>query len=335
MDFRGFFNKLKEQVGGSTDANPREDPPEMIPEAPAVPAGTQTPPPLRGNASGGSSPRGAFLPGMTSREQSGGANPRAIVQNEKDDSVYQMRSGHIAQIEAMFGEFGPQVCSYMLTQSLSDGGVKRTLAKLGLQSRGRDGADLALIENWILKSGVPEFCQKVGLKLHRNAPPPPLAPPPIKEEPKMTVRSITPGSPEPLASPDARSARPAGFNPRNAETRPGIYPRPAESRPAPSGPPAPGNPSPLQKVSITPIGLAGKDVQRVHNRPAPAEAPRPVTPEPPPPPAAMKSPLPVAPPAPFVVPAPPPPTPPSVPSSAANELMRSALEEDSQRNPGR
>lgn len=77
----------------------------------------------------------------------------------------------------MFGEFGPVICAYMLSQSLSQGGVARVVTKLGLRSKGRDGADMAQVENWLLRHGVEKFRAKVGLRQNAHD-----APPPSREE---------------------------------------------------------------------------------------------------------------------------------------------------------
>jgi hypothetical protein len=190
----------------------------------------------------------------------GGATQGGVVQNDTDDSVYNQRSEHVQRIENMFGEFGSTICAYMLTHSMTDGGVKRIITKLSLSSRGREGADLALIESWILKNGAEAFAKAVNLRLQpAAAPPPPLAPPPAKHDVKVTVR--------PLEAP-----RPGGGGFAYA---PGAKPR-TENFP-PTEPRSPDTPTPssgetnqrghLQKVTVRPIGLQGKEVVRLHQRP--------------------------------------------------------------------
>jgi hypothetical protein len=84
-------------------------------------------------------------------------------------------------------------------------------------------------------------------------------PPPVTDEAKISVRPLSakdrPGlhapsmpTPRPLAQPAAPRPRLAGQE--NASTQ-GF----------------PGGASPHQKIGVVPLGLAGKDVQRVHNRP--------------------------------------------------------------------
>lgn len=257
MDFRGLFNKLKEQVTGPTAEPVAEEPLEEE----VTPGSMGQEPPARPTPTGKGNPAG-----LQTRDPSGtGGRSRThgVVQNEKDDSVYNMRSEHIARIEAMFGEFGPTVSSYMLTQSLTDGGVRRVLMKLELQSRGRDGADLALIENWILRHGADSFCERVKLRNNRSAPPPPpSAPPnPSREALNVTVRPL-------------EGNRPGHQAPQTSQNRVGPRPRPVGQENASSqGAPA----SHLNKISITPLGLAGKDVQRVHQRPESGPQPPPLS----------------------------------------------------------
>ncbi|MBI1290032.1 hypothetical protein GC173_02140 [bacterium] len=267
MDFRSFFNKIKDQVGQVTGAEAGE--PEASPQLPSdtgsgASARPATPYPRTRPDGTGTNPAGLHQRDPAST--GGRSRSEGVVQNEKDDSVYNMRSEHVSRIEAMFGEFGPAISSYMLTQSLTDGGVRRVLVKLDLQSRGRDGADLAQIENWILRHGIETFCDKVKIRLGGAAPPPPpMAPPPQKDEPRVTVRPLQPN-------------RPGAQAPVMGTPRPG----PQQPRPRPVGQEnsSPANPqnSPTQKVAFAPIGLVGKDVQRVHSRPE-SPAPPPVSTE--------------------------------------------------------
>ncbi len=117
-------------------------------------------------------PSSSGIAGLHQRHDDEGAPPprSGVVQNDVNDSVYKMRAEQVARIDAMFGEFGPAVSSYLLTQSLMPGGIKRLVQKLELQSRGREGADLALIANWITEAGTATFCQKVGLRQHVPTP---------------------------------------------------------------------------------------------------------------------------------------------------------------------
>jgi len=70
----------------------------------------------------------------------------------------------IEQVEAMFGEFGPAIASYMLSSAMSEKGIQVILQKLDLHTRGRVGADMAQIEAWILANGVEEFRRAVGIR---------------------------------------------------------------------------------------------------------------------------------------------------------------------------
>lgn len=110
------------------------------------------------------------------------------------------RDEQIERIEAMFGEFGPSVSVYMLAQLLSQGGITRTVQRLGLRTRGREGADMVQIENWILTNGVENFCRLVGIqkKNQSNETPPPQDSSPEQskeahpESPELKVRPINP-----------------------------------------------------------------------------------------------------------------------------------------------
>lgn len=109
-------------------------------------------------------------------------NKAGLVQNEVNDSAYLQRAEQVQAIEAMFGEYGPAVSSFLLTQSLMPGGVGRVVQKLGMSSRGRDGADLAQINGWLGKHGVDAFCEKVRIRQRTSRGSGEVTPPPTDGE---------------------------------------------------------------------------------------------------------------------------------------------------------
>jgi hypothetical protein len=119
-----------------------------------------------------------------------GPGGRQGLESAPDTAAYQRRSDQIEQIETMFGEFGLIICSHILTQSLMPGGIKRLTIKLEISSRGRDGADLAMVCKWIENHGVDAFCKKVGLRTSTtlNLPIPPPIPP--KDDRSSALRVV-------------------------------------------------------------------------------------------------------------------------------------------------
>lgn len=128
--------------------------------------------------------------------------PEAI-QREFNRPSTHFNEEEIDRIESMFGEFGPAVCAYILTQLHIQGGIGRTVQKLEMRSRGRISADMAQIENWILSQGVEKFCSKVGIRLkpHEIATPPPHEPgddatQPLRvSTPDLKIKPINPSTP--------------------------------------------------------------------------------------------------------------------------------------------
>ncbi|CAN5435110.1 hypothetical protein BH09SUM1_BH09SUM1_17730 [soil metagenome] len=244
-------------------------------EAPAGPPGMELAQPSSGPRTRNSS----------DGEQSDSPLRQGLIASGAGDQAYRQRSEQVNSIEALFGEFGPSVCSYMLTQSLSSGGIGRVIKKLNLNSRGRDGADMAQIEGWILKNGVEPFCKSVGIRTTAPTPLPMTTP----MGPTLGASPSTPGltvKPLPEAS---RTPRPSNMTPLPVS---GEFPRaPAVA------------PTHIQRVSVQPTSLKGKDVMRVQTRdafedphltPNPAAAAPPSVPVPPPmpPPRAVPQPIP-------------------------------------------
>lgn len=320
MEFMNLFNKLKSQINQAKESLAGEKSGEAPPPAVSgtgtgsgtgsgsgMPAARRADGPSssgtgRGEAAGRPAELsdGSVSPMISTRESTPGVpglrtrgdGPAiaGIVQNDKDDSVYNMRNELVQRVEAMFGEFGPQVCAYMLTQALTTGGIARVVKKLGLTSRGRDGADMAQVEAWILKNGVEPFCKVAGVRIGPAAPPPPMPDPGtgMREGKDPRVRPLDPSA-LPVREGTAQG-RPGGGG-----TSPGYSPPPGFSKGAvvggahpappppqrygapttpPANPHAPATPpggapqGHLRKVSVTPIGLAGKDIQKVNLRSA-------------------------------------------------------------------
>lgn len=150
MDLRKFVDKIRD-LGRKDDAAeaPGIDPNYLDEEAPP-PFGEAPPKEMPASSSA--------VPFQPQRP----AN--SVYATHQGDSFYAARAEHVNRVREMFGEFGTQISSHILTQSLTEGGVGRIIVKLGLVTRGRDGADLAQIENWILKNGVESFRKAVGLR---------------------------------------------------------------------------------------------------------------------------------------------------------------------------
>ena len=230
MDLRKLLGKLKDSAGESDSSSRREDGVLDIDGPPAAP---KAPPPakfggLESSQDGTKSSSGIAGLGMQNYYAGAGPSPGptdsqkgGLVQNEVNDAMYNMRAEQIARIEAIFSEFGPAVCSYMLTQSLMPGGTKRLVGKLDLTSRGREGADLALLATWVTKNGVPAFCKKVGIRHVSSAE--------LPHASRVGVPKI--GS----AGGEATSWPALGITPEG------------------------GHSGPIQKVAMTPVGLGAEE----------------------------------------------------------------------------
>lgn len=197
--FKKFIGRLREESNGEDSVLPPSKPPARDPASGPPDKDPRTPGPDPGSGIAG------FDSGESDGHRSGG-----VVQSGINDTAYRERSEMVDQIDALFGDFGPSVSSYMLTQALSNGGVKRVTAKLELRSRGREGADLALIANWINSHGVERFCRAVGLRFGPSHTFPAVEKPQQEKKPKHRV--IDPNgeqspkekapSPRPQAAPD-------------------------------------------------------------------------------------------------------------------------------------
>lgn len=112
---------------------------------------------------------GSGIPGLTNLRPGEISRTKGLVVSDESHQAYRERDEHVRRVHELFGVFGSVISSYVLTQSLSSGGVGRILSKLQVTSRGRDGADLAQIEGWILKNGADSFCKVVGIREHASA----------------------------------------------------------------------------------------------------------------------------------------------------------------------
>jgi hypothetical protein len=189
MSLKDLWNKLLAGNTRTPDAAPVEQsttpPDHSVSPGPGKPPSGPAMPAAAGDKIAGLSHRSAGR-----RHAEGG-----IIQNEKDDSQYNARSEMVERVESMFGEFGPVICSFMLTQWMMPGGIGRILSKLELRSRGRDGADLAQVENWILRNGTEAFCKAVGIRLEPIKAGPQPDPPTNQGDPRLVVRELKPASP--------------------------------------------------------------------------------------------------------------------------------------------
>lgn len=189
MDFKNFFGKFRQSGSDDTKDMDRSSIEEETPSDPLTPAAKS-----RSSATDNKTIRSrSEVPGLETRNN--GDRPKApnkgIVANNTNDSVYMERSEHVERIFAMFGDFGTLISSHILTASFSPGGVKRLTEKLGMTSRGRDGADMAQIETWLNENGSDAFLAKCGLRKDLKAPAPPPPPPtPGKKEVDLRVKAI-------------------------------------------------------------------------------------------------------------------------------------------------
>ncbi|MCC6547850.1 hypothetical protein IT570_11855 [Candidatus Sumerlaeota bacterium] len=183
----------------------------------------------------------------------------SVYSTHMGDSFYAQRQEHVNRVREMFGEFGSQVSSYILTQSLTEGGVGRIIIKLGLVTRGRDGADLAQIENWILKNSVEAFHKAVGLRAPgAGASPPRDNRPGVAEisvsgdkSVGVTVRTLDDNEDNNEIRNALRLATPRTFPARDTKPRPATH---------------------TQKVSVQPVNLNGAAAEEESSSGAPDAA---------------------------------------------------------------
>jgi len=198
-----------------------------------------------------------------------------LVVNDANDTVYRKRSSVVDEIEEQFGRFGPRVSTYLLTQLMMPNGMKMLLAKLELRSRGFEGGDKSLVENWIDLNGTDEFAKRVGLRTRDSESSNPvtanLPPETASSSPPADLR-IRPMSKK-VAGPtgtgtrpgDARSSAsvplppPSSSKPRAAAPpRPPVAPPPTETaRPSADQEPHPAD----ESVKIRPVAIS-QDAER-------------------------------------------------------------------------
>lgn len=171
MDFKKILGKFKDRDASPNSATETASD-ELILDAPppaAPPAGREAQAVPITPRSPQKNPDSTGIAGLSSSRNSAETQVHnfqkaGVVQNEVNDNAYLQRAEQVQAIEAMFGEYGPAVSSFLLTQSLMPGGVGRVVQKLGMSSRGRDGADLAQINGWLGKNGADAFCEKVRIR---------------------------------------------------------------------------------------------------------------------------------------------------------------------------
>lgn len=292
----GTHAQRQASVGPPPSSGPSRRPPEPVP--PTAPPVLPPPDPNK-------------IAGLGHR--SDGANA-PIMMNDADDTVYRKRSSVVDEIEEQFGRFGPRVSTYILTQLMMPNGMKMLLTKLDLRSRGFEGGDKALIENWIDLNGPDEFSKRVGLRHRDSESSNPLTAnlPPDKETnsaPDLRIRPMAkkvgrPSSATPKTDPPPSSNSVPLPPPTSSRPRAAAPVRPPGSPPSAHTPP-PGRvetPHPAdESVKIVPVSIH-QDAER---RASMARSPLPGgadsrnmpaagqhTPSAPPPPAALPPPPP-------------------------------------------
>ncbi len=289
-----------------------------------------------------------------------------IVVNDANDTVYRKRSSVVDEIEEQFSRFGPRISTYLLTQLMMPNGMKMLLTKLDVRSRGFEGGDKALVENWIDLNGPDEFAKRVGLRTrdsessnpvtaNLSTEPPPSSAPDLRIRPmakKVAGIHDSPGRPGNSASSNSIPLPP----PTSSKPRAAAPPRPAVA-PPPSATPRPSSdqePHPAdESVKIRPVAISHDAERRASmarsplpggadskSYMAPPPAPQPAAaapPPPPPPPPPMASHIvpPILPPMPL-------PSPPDMgrsdeteeaPSRFSASFLQSALDESSRTGP--
>ncbi len=173
MDFKKVIRKLKNTVTQKLESQSSFDESSDS----SIPVPPESPSPQSADSVPNSNPPSPAksrdsIPGVRKRleDDPDSDSPRgAIVQNDIDDSVYNMRNTYVKAIDETFGEYGPKVCAYILRQTLIPNGLALMLAKLNMSSRGRTGADHAVLEAWIRKHGVESFAKRVGIRLEESS----------------------------------------------------------------------------------------------------------------------------------------------------------------------
>lgn len=246
MHIKRIFGRLKDQFNSSleafTDNNSQPATPDQSVDrlSETRPAGA----PLPGAYTNPASP-----PPPTRPAPEPGSNPlRGVVHSTPENTAYQQRSEQVQRIEAMFGGYGHTISSYLLTQSFTEGGVRRVVEKLSLSSRGRDGADLGQICQWIETHGTEEFCRRTNLRLKPQPAPAPDAGGSGTGEAEVRVRPL-----------DLRTRQSSDSDSNREKMATGPRPRqmgPGETQPV-------NFEGARQKITVQPVGLDGKEIDRL------------------------------------------------------------------------
>lgn len=193
MDFKSFLRKVKDRL-------PKQEEPDNSPvsreSAPPTDTTSQKEAdPVRKDAASGG------ISGLSMRRKGQQASDyrQGVVMHAQNDTAYDVRNEQVETIEAMFGDYGPVICSYILTQFFAPGGMKRLVEKLGMHSRGRDNADMSQVEAWLAAKGKERFMEVCRL---RGGPPAPPAPE-KKEDNTAAIARVKPISPTPVSMPQS------------------------------------------------------------------------------------------------------------------------------------
>jgi hypothetical protein len=216
MDFKGIINRLRDARAHQKADRPFDEFDIPVPELDAAPPPPAPDPvsPMPDPASETGRRKRTGIAGLGTNEDpdSGPAPANRVVQNAVDDSAYQARARQIEHIHALFGDYSNRTCTYLLTQSLMDGGMARLVERLGMRPRGRDGADMAQIAQWLTENGEERFCRAVGVRLSGDTGP---VPPPITHPASAPDPATPPGvRVQPLGTRSASSSRPPKPAPR-------------------------------------------------------------------------------------------------------------------------
>ncbi|MBI5155270.1 hypothetical protein HZA57_08530 [Candidatus Poribacteria bacterium] len=221
------------ELGGSRQRanakNAPQPPRAAVPPPPPTPLRSQfptAPPTARPGDSGEipipNTPRN--LAGLRQRRHGEQPSPEAgIVQNQRNDTIYNQRNEVVAQVAERYSKYGSAVASSILSKAFLPNGLELLLSRLGLNSVGQTLKDHDQIVAYIDRNGVEAFCEKAG----------------IRYDPKRMVRKpgdsdsearMKPPTPQPL-----RQKSPASASPKLELKKVNIRPVTLEGERDPSG----------------------------------------------------------------------------------------------------